>query len=61
MTMQGDLALMHANGATFAQVLDAHAHAHLLAEKIRAKFDGSLIDDIREQDANLIDPAASTG
>ncbi|SOE25640.1 hypothetical protein [Streptomyces sp. OK228] len=33
MTMQGDLALMHANGATFAQMLDAHAH--LLAEQIR--------------------------
>lgn len=31
-------------------------HAHELAEKIRGRFDGSIIDDIREQDANLIDP-----
>lgn len=36
------------------KLLDAYAHE--LAERIRAKFDGSLIDDIREQDANLIDP-----
>lgn len=36
MTMQSDLALMHANGATFAQVLDAHAH--LLAEQQRHYF-----------------------
>lgn len=36
MTMQGDLALKHANGMSFADVLALHAH--LLAEQIRQGY-----------------------
>lgn len=64
MTMQGDLALKYANGATFAQVLDAHAH--LLAEQIRQYADDRFDVGVHNQwhegahdAADEIDPEAS--
>lgn len=64
MTTQGDLALMHANGMSFADVLALHAH--LLAEQIRQYADDRLDVGVHNQwhegahdGADEIDPAVS--
>jgi hypothetical protein len=62
--MQGDLALKHANGMSFADVLAMHAH--MLAEQIRS--DLHMPDDAVDEfdagalaSADHIDPEVSTG
>lgn len=58
MTMQNDLALKHANGMSFADVLALHAH--LLAEKIRTtdlpEIHVDMFDNGTQWAADLIDP-----
>jgi hypothetical protein len=63
MTMQGDLALKHANGMSFADVLALHAH--LLAEVIREAAQGDPVTGLcpkvstAKGAARLIDPEVS--